>query len=214
MASKLEWGDAMKRLEIRERAREYWRTYRFLEDIQAMIGLNNQSAVLDVGCGIATVLHFVPGKEKIGVDPLGCWYAEVYEYPAPIRVLSGQGEQLGFPEARFDAVFCSNALDHVSDHLRTLSEIKRVTKANGYFVLTVEIHPAEHDYARDPHHPHTFSKKAVRTMLETTGWEILFERETPFLGIKQYSLGGETKHDVELVIVAQQEGCISHTSSD
>lgn len=56
-----------------------------------------------------------------------------------MTILRGVGENIPFPDEFFDAVFCSNALDHVEDPKKTVEEIHRVLKKGGYFILTVEI---------------------------------------------------------------------------
>jgi len=54
----------------RERAKalEYWRRYRYFDEILMLIQ-PGQKRILDVGCGISTVLHFLDG-ERVGIDPL------------------------------------------------------------------------------------------------------------------------------------------------
>ena len=117
---------------------EYWRKYRYLDKILKICKITKDSKVLDVGCGLGSVLHFIEGK-RFGVDPLGDEYLKLYKYPEGIKIKRAFGEYLPFPNTHFDVVFCSNTLDHVTDPQKTMSEISRVLKKDGYFVLTVEI---------------------------------------------------------------------------
>jgi cyclopropane fatty-acyl-phospholipid synthase-like methyltransferase len=48
--------------------REYWRTYRYFDETLSVVPLDEQSKILDIGCGISTVLHFLPGQ-RFGIDP-------------------------------------------------------------------------------------------------------------------------------------------------
>ncbi len=48
---------------------EYWEKYRYLADIQAICKIGDDSKVLDIGCGICTILHYVKG-DRFGIDPL------------------------------------------------------------------------------------------------------------------------------------------------
>src|SRR5208283_211365 len=48
---------------------EYWRKFRYLDEIRTTYKIGKNTRILDVGCGISTVLHFVDG-ERYGIDPL------------------------------------------------------------------------------------------------------------------------------------------------
>ena len=100
-----------KNPEFKSKALEYYQRYRYLEEIKKMINFEPATKVLDIGCGIKTVLHFLPG-EKYGLDPLAEEYKKIYDYPPDIKVIRGHGENMPFSENTFDVVFCTNALDH------------------------------------------------------------------------------------------------------
>ena len=200
MAAKIEWGKDFRRLEVQLKAKKYWKDYRFLDELIKITEISNESIILDVGCGIGSVLHFLPGKEKIGIDPLAKWYKKFYPYPASIKILESFGENLDFSDKYFTHVFCTNVLDHVTAPDKVLGEIKRVLRDDGYFVLTVETHDASGG-SRGAHHPHTFTITDIRKLLDSTGFQVIFERETRFLGMQQYSLGLPTKNDIELIFV-------------
>lgn len=117
---------------------EYWKKYRYLDEICAICKIENIMKILEFGCGISTVLHFVKG-ERYGINPLANEYKKIYSYPAGINIKKAFGEDITFKEESFDVVFRSNALDHVSDSQKTVNEIHRVLKPRGYFVLIVEV---------------------------------------------------------------------------
>jgi hypothetical protein len=71
---------------------DYWRKYRFFDDITRLLSLTETSRILDVGCGISTVLHFLPG-ERHGIDPLAEEYKRIYRYPDGIHITQGSGRQ-------------------------------------------------------------------------------------------------------------------------
>lgn len=183
------------------RVLEYWRRHRYLDEILALIPPLAGRRVLDVGCGISTVLHFLEG-ERYGVDPLADEYLKIYKYPPGISVRKGEGESLPFPEEHFDLVFCTNALDHVTDVRRTLSEIRRVLRYGGSFVLTVETF--QRPIHRDIAHPHSLTRADVFALLGE-GLEVIFERASPWIGLENYvrnrpNPAGTT----EIVIVARK----------
>lgn len=61
-------------------------------------------------------------------------------------------QALPFRDECFDAVLCTEVLEHVPDPVRVLCELNRVLKPGGQVFVTVpqswEIHEARHDYLR------------------------------------------------------------------
>lgn len=204
LATAFTFGKEFEKQEAKNKALEYWNTYRFLPEIKKIIAPIKSSKILDVGCGIASVLHFLDEGEKHAIDPLAQQYKKIYRYPDDIHLQTGMGENLPYPNRYFDIVFCTNVLDHVSQPKRVVEEMNRVLGDRGYLVLTVDIHNTFHRESRSPHHPHDLTEKNVHTLLEHL-FEVIFKRETKFLGIKQYILGGPTKNSKELVIVARRK---------
>jgi len=73
-----------------------------------------------------------------------------------MRYVCARSEKIPFPDEYFDFVTCLNALDHVDDVDKTLSEITRVLRKNGTFLLIIEInHPPT------PLEPHTLSEDLI-----------------------------------------------------
>ena len=145
------------------KAREYWDRQRNLDVVERTCGINDETRVLDVGCGIGSVLHFVKGKRK-GIDPLAEEYAKFYCYPAGVEVSKGYAERLEFEDGSFDVVFCTNVLDHVESPETAVAEAARVLGNGGWFVLTV--HTFGEKQERDPAHPHCFKRGDVLKLAE------------------------------------------------
>jgi ubiquinone/menaquinone biosynthesis C-methylase UbiE len=159
----------------------HFRKYRFYDEMKDILNIGSSSRVLDVGCGISTVLHFV-GGERYGIDPLAEEYKRIYSFPEGIEVRKGFGEQIPFDNGFFDVVFCTNVLDHVEDPVKTVSEIHRVLKPGGYFILTIEIFTEK--VTRDPGHPHLFMKDDVRPLIGGR-FETEMEKSSPMMHIKE-----------------------------
>lgn len=158
---------------------EYWRTYRFLDELQDLVPTEGKR-VLDVGCGISTVLHFIPGS-RYGVDPLAHEYRKLYAYPAGIHLVGGSGEQLPFGDEQFDVVFCTNALDHMTAPPRAVREVHRVLRPGGHVIVTVEVF--DEPVVRDRGHPHAFRRDDVHLLL-AQHFQIRFERDSPWIGLR------------------------------
>ena len=145
---------AKKFRENKNKVLEYWEKYRFLEEIKTIVNFHEDTKVLDVGCGISTVLHFVNGK-KYGIDPLAESYKELYDYPDDMNIQKAGGEDISFADEYFDVVFSSNVIDHVTDPEKMIGHIVRVLKKSGFFILTVELF--EEKAQRDTAHPYSLS---------------------------------------------------------
>lgn len=94
---------------------------------------------LEVGCGGGILCEQIArmGFATTGVDPspaaLATADAHARKQSLEIQYVPGQGESLPFAIGTFDAVFCCDVLEHVSDLDRTIAEISRVLKPGGYF---------------------------------------------------------------------------------
>lgn len=174
------WATEFK--ENKSKVLEYWKNYRYLDEIIKICNITDDSKVLDVGCGISTVLHYVKGR-RFGIDPLADEFLELYTYPENICIKKGFGELIPFQDNYFDIIFCSNALDHVTSPSMTIGEIRRVLKTGGYFVLTVEIF--EEKVKRDSKHPHSLTKRDIYLLFENK-FKIIFEKESPWIGLRNY----------------------------
>ncbi len=182
LAFQVEWVKTFK--QNKDKVLECWKEYRSLDDILKICNFKEKTRVLDVGCGISTVLHYIPG-ERYGIDPLADYYNKIYKYPKGITVMKGFGENIPFPDSFFDVVFCSNALDHVSNPVKTVSEIHRVLKNSGLFVLIVETF--DRPVSRDLAHPHNFTKRDVLKMVNA--FEIAFMEEGLWVDFGDYIEG-------------------------
>jgi SAM-dependent methyltransferase len=183
LAFQLNWAKEFSR--NRDLVERYWRKYRYLNELEQLCEFTPHTRVLDVGCGISTVLHYVKG-ERVGVDPLGDIYNRIYRYPPGIIVIGAPGERLPLPDASFDVAFCSNVLDHVDQPAGVISEIRRVLRPAAVLLLTVEVFPQV--MLRDPAHPHCFTTQDVHEFL-ATGWDRLLEGESPWIGLRNFVSG-------------------------
>src|SRR3970282_2303598 len=66
--------------ENKDKVLEYWKRYRYLDEIIAICRPTVASRILDVGCGISSVLHYLPG-DKVGADQLADAYRKTYLSP-------------------------------------------------------------------------------------------------------------------------------------
>lgn len=192
------WCATFSTPEAQARVGEYWAKYRHLPEVISATNLNDNSRVLDVGCGISTVLHYLPGK-RFGIDPLAERYCTIYEYPRGVTISKGYGEQIPFDDQAFDVVFSSNCIDHTTSPETMVNEIARVLASRGYFVLTCEVFDKDLGQ-RNEGHPHSMTTDALLRLVES--FETIEHWVSPWIGLRNYVLGnpGTTQEEHILVL--------------
>jgi len=106
--------------------------------------------LLDVGCGNSPFRHLLdPAVAQYqGVDVAA---AADFGYQNPDTVYY-DGRVLPFPDASFDAVLCTEVVEHIPDPTETIREIRRVLKPGGLLIVTIpwsaRFHYQPYDYHR------------------------------------------------------------------
>jgi len=90
--------------------------------------------VLEVGSGLgilaAEVAAAAPGVQVTGLERSPNQIAAATSHPC-VTYVEGDAQQLPFPEAQFDLVYCRYLLEHVADPNRAVAEMHRVTRPGG-----------------------------------------------------------------------------------
>jgi demethylmenaquinone methyltransferase/2-methoxy-6-polyprenyl-1,4-benzoquinol methylase len=102
-------------------------------------GLRAGMDVLDVGCGPGLTTQSAldltgPTGHVIGLDPSSGMLHEAKKGPCR-QLVQGVGEQLPFPDARFDFLSMGYALRHVADLRVAFREYRRVLRPGGIILL-------------------------------------------------------------------------------
>ena len=101
-------------------------------------GNRTSPAILDVGCGSATLLGLLKryGFNVRGVD-FSSEASKVAKTENGVDVAVGSLEEVRFPDRSFDIVTMFHVMEHVTSPRRLLGEVARVLKSNGVVVLQV-----------------------------------------------------------------------------
>jgi SAM-dependent methyltransferase len=146
-----------------------------------------QGRVLDVGCGQRPYEALVPAREYVGVDI----DSELTRRLARADVFY-DGKVLPFADASFDAVLCSQVLEHVFTPAEFLTEIRRVLRPGGVLLLATPFVWDEHE---QPHDFGRYSSFGLRALLERNGFVVEAQRKTcaDFRAIVQLASGAVYK---------------------
>jgi ubiquinone/menaquinone biosynthesis C-methylase UbiE len=109
-----------------------------------LAGITVDSLLLDLGCGtgaIAADLAATASRQPVGIDTSTEFLALAANHVPDGRFVNGDGHELPFMQAAFDACYCHYVLMWVKEPLLVLQEMARVTKP-GAAVLAL----AEPDY--------------------------------------------------------------------
>ncbi len=136
-----------------------------------------QSKVLDLGCGTGLITQVLPG-DVIGLD-ISPWKIERARQHCPkVTFLIGDIEDTSalLADNSFDAVVCTDILEHIEAPNKAVEGALRVLKPKGIFIGTV---PSRHfiwklrrflttaDASGEPFHIH-YSKKMLQQLLKSS----------------------------------------------
>jgi 2-polyprenyl-3-methyl-5-hydroxy-6-metoxy-1,4-benzoquinol methylase len=159
--------------------------------------------LLDVGCGEGLFLELaskngwnIAGTE---ISPFAVTYGKGR---LGLNILQGELINIGFPDNKFDAVTMWHVLEHTTNPLVILKEIRRILKDDGVFILaipnlnnilsqwTYRLVKGKKMHLFDPSdrelHLYHFTPETIRLALEKTGFNV--EKIVSDMGIVQWHI--------------------------
>lgn len=120
-----------------------------MSQVQAFAGkLPSQSLVLDVGCGLRPYEEFFADGSYTGIDVATSGRTEGGKKPDRFF----DGVQIPFAGAYFDAIICTEVLEHCVSPEELVKEMYRVLKPGGRILITVPfiwgVHESPFDFRR------------------------------------------------------------------
>lgn len=118
---------------------------RTVEKIASLVNLNEQSRVLDIGCGYGGPARYLAKTRGCHVDCLNLsevqnqrnWeLTQQQELTNKIRIIDGSFEDMPIENQQYDLVYSQDALLHSGDRQKVLQETYRVLKPQGEFTFT------------------------------------------------------------------------------
>jgi SAM-dependent methyltransferase len=156
--------------------RHWWyrgRRRLILQLLRAHTPVDSLPRILDLGCGTGgnTTAYQVLGT-VVGIEPDGNAVALAHARGGA-HYCRGGGTALPFSAESFDAVVATDVLEHIADDATAASEVHRVLRPGGVFVLSVPAHPwlySRHDAALLHHRRYT--RDMLVTVLQRAGLEV------------------------------------------
>ena len=152
----------------KEERTKCWKVLKELYEVKKI------SVALDVGCGAMGGMSLaVPAKKWLLLDPLIDEFRKLYKNDNNgKKYINAFNEDIPLDENSVDVVFSTNALDHVNDPDKCLSEIYRVLKPEGYFYLWTDCREKS---KTDIIHSHAFKLDVLSKQLKNIGFKIIKE---------------------------------------
>ncbi|MDH3591887.1 MAG: class I SAM-dependent methyltransferase [Planctomycetota bacterium] len=137
--------------------------------------------LLDLGCATKPFrpLYARYARESVGID------VPISPHARSAVDVFADGLALPFQDAAFDAVLCTEVMEHVPEPGRLLGEIRRVLRSGGVAFLTTPFMVPEHEA---PHDFYRYTRYGLRYLAERADLEVV-ELE-PFAGVFGTLLSG------------------------
>lgn len=159
-----------------ERKHWWWKGRRELVRSVMKQVKGKQVCVLDVGCGTGETMSFVkklnPKAKVWGIDPspVGVAFAKGRGHK---QVIIAKAEKLPFEKNKFDTVLILDVLEHISNRVGVLKEIKRVLKPGGKVLITgpgLQFIWSKHDTEQG--HLIRFTRHQLRKLAKDAGLQV------------------------------------------
>lgn len=127
----------------------------------------SNKTIVELGCGPLGMLEFIPGKKKIGIDPLNEYYSLLFSefrkqkvhYVPNIEAIEGNSFA--------DLVICFNVFDHTDKPEYYIKKLFNLLKPEGKFIFEVNCHEPGFE-GSDEHsrmHPSPLTSAEVRNLV-------------------------------------------------
>lgn len=101
--------------------------------------LNENSTVIDIGCGSGRFIKYLGGrfKKMVGIDPSKAIYAadELVGKDDRVELAMASTDNIPFPDGHFDFGYSLGVLHHIPNTQKALTDSVNKIKKNGYFLL-------------------------------------------------------------------------------
>jgi 2-polyprenyl-3-methyl-5-hydroxy-6-metoxy-1,4-benzoquinol methylase len=146
------------------------------------LALLPQDKILDAGCGPAGIFIALDDYEVKAIDPLLDEYQSLTHFQ-PERYPNVKFQNLAIEQLQeaqtFDAVFCLNAINHVSDIDIAYQKLCDAVKKDGFLIVSIDAHRSNvlksifKALPGDVLHPHQYNLEEYERFLTDKGFVIV-----------------------------------------
>jgi SAM-dependent methyltransferase len=129
--------------------------------------------LLDAGSGSGRTLDELVTYGRVSGIELDERGVEAARSRGHLDVARAPVEAIPHPAGHFAAVTCLDVLEHTPDDVRSLRELRRVTRAGGVLLITVPAYPrlwSQHDEVNGHHRRYT--RRMLRGAAAAAGWRV------------------------------------------
>ncbi|BAZ43786.1 glycosyl transferase family protein [Chondrocystis sp. NIES-4102] len=117
-----------------------WYVDLFTNHFKIASGFYTDKKILDIGCGPRGTLEWANmASERIGLDHYADYYAQLAINSHQMQYVSAKAHSIPFDDNYFDVVSAFNVLEYIHDISAVLTEIFRVLKPGGIFLLLSDV---------------------------------------------------------------------------
>lgn len=146
--------------------------YRIIEEFELNKNIFLNKKVLEIGPGAVQFIEICKAKEAVGIDPLINKFKEhklINNFSNKITYLNKYAENISFDDSYFGIVLSRNNLDHTNKPKKVISEMARVLKKEGLFLLSTDInHIPTHT------EPHILKINNILKWIKKSGIDIIY----------------------------------------
>lgn len=184
-------------------AREGWRDWRLeAAHLMRLAGVGPGVRVLEVGCGGGGLLRMLAARGALvaGTEPLApALELARQRVPGAGLVRVGDGPELPFANAAFDAVVGQHVLEHLPDLPTALAEWRRVLRPGGRLAMaTPNARYPDPAHFADEDHDHVYTPQELAEAAQAAGFQVqACYTVFPYLGRNRWlRAAGVTAHGV------------------
>jgi SAM-dependent methyltransferase len=163
---------------------------------------NFSGRLLDIGCGNSPFRHLLDPaiSEYQGIDIEG---ASAFGYRNE-QITYYDGKVMPFVDYSFDALLCTEVLEHVLDPSGLIQEMHRVLKPGGVGIITI---PWSARFHYQPFDYHRYTPSALKTIFQLFDHQVIFSRGTDLSSIASKIVVGYVRNIVRIK-PSDLKGCL------
>ena len=161
--------------------KNYWRELLKKIGFRDILDKKN-NAILDAGCGPAGIFMVLENAKVTAIDPLLKQYETELSHFSLEKYPNVTFQNIGLESyktnEKFDAIFCLNAINHVSDINLSFDNLIAAARKNADIIVSIDVHNYSFFkhlfrlFQADILHPHQYDLAEYKHLLEQKGVKI------------------------------------------